>query len=71
MDFSFGSLVCSMLVTGVGFVFFKYGRKRSRPMFLIFGIAMMIYPYFIDNVYWMLGIAAAISGVLYYLNNSL
>ena len=57
-----------MIVSGVGFVFFNLGRKRSRPIYLIFGIIMMVYPYFVENVYWMLLIASAMCGALYWFN---
>ncbi len=67
MNFSFGGLVGSMMVSGAGFVFFRYGRKRSRPIFLIFGIIMMVYPYFIDDWAWMLGIFAGMCALLYWL----
>ncbi len=66
MNFSFGSLVGSMLVSGVGIVFFKYGRKRSDSVFVIVGVVMMIYPYFVSDFWWMLGIAAAMSAFLYW-----
>lgn len=67
MNFSFSSLVGSLIVSGVGFVFFKYGRKKMNPIFLIFGIIMMIYPYFITDFLWMVGIAIGLSSILYWL----
>ncbi len=67
MNLSFGNIMGSMLVSGVGFVFFQYGRKRSRNLFLIFGIIMMIYPYFIEEWTWMLGIFAGMCALLYWL----
>ncbi len=70
MNFSFGGFVGSMLVSGVGFVLFNYGRKRSRPMHLIFGILMMVYPFFIDDFFWMVGIAVALCGILYWLGKN-
>lgn len=56
-----------MLVSGVGFVFFNYGRKKSRPIFLIVGLFMMIYPYFITNFFYMIGIGVVLSVLLYWL----
>ena len=70
MNFSFGSLVGSMFVSGLGFAFFQYGRKRSRSMFIIFGIIMMIYPYFISDFGWMIGIAALMCAALYWLGKN-
>ncbi|OGR80954.1 MAG: hypothetical protein A3I11_06195 [Elusimicrobia bacterium RIFCSPLOWO2_02_FULL_39_32] len=68
MNFSFSSLVASLMVSGVGFVFFKVGRKKMKPLFLIFGIVMMVYPYFITNFLWMVGIAIGLSSILYWLS---
>jgi len=70
MDMSFGSLAGSLFVSGVGFVFFNYGRKKTRPMFLIFGIIMMIYPYFVSGFFLMIGIAALMCAILYWLSKS-
>ncbi len=60
----------SLLVSGVGFVFFKYGRKKSRSLFVIFGVLMMVYPYFVQDFWWMTGIAAALCAILYWRRNS-
>ena len=39
------------LVTGViGMAYFVYGKKQSRPVPLVAGIALMVYPYFIDSL---------------------
>lgn len=70
MNLSFGSLMGSLLVSGVGYALFQYGRKRSRSMAVIFGIIMMIYPYFIPDFYWMVGIAAGMCAILYWLIQS-
>ena len=67
MNLSFGSLMGSLLVSGVGLVFFNYGRKKARPLFLVFGILMMIYPYFITDFLPMIAIAAILSALLYWL----
>lgn len=66
MNLSFGALTGSLLVSGVGFVYFNYGRKKSRPLYLGSGILMMVYPYFITDFFVMVGIAAVISAFLYW-----
>ncbi len=68
MNFSFAGLMGSLLVSGVGFVFFTYGRKKSRFWFLIIGIIMMIYPYFITDFLPMVGLAVLMCSLLYWLN---
>ena len=68
MNLSFGSLVGSMLVSGAGLVFFNYGRKKKLPLFLVFGLVMMVYPYFVPDFLAMIAIAAALSAILYWLS---
>ena len=68
MNLSFGSFVGSMLVSGVGLVFFNHGRKKTKSLFLVVGIVMMVYPYFITDFFWMVGIAALLSAILYWLS---
>ncbi len=43
------NLMAGLLFSSIGFVGLAYGRRMSlwKPMFL--GIAMMAYPYFIEN----------------------
>ena len=55
-----GSILMSILVSGVGFVFFSYGRKQSRFPQMLAGVILMIYPYFIPNPWAMLGVGAGI-----------
>lgn len=70
MNLSFGNIVGSMMVSGVGWVFFRHGRKRSRAAFTLFGAAMMVYPYFIADWRWMVGIFAGMCAALYWLNRN-
>ncbi len=58
------SLMTSMLVSTIGFGFFIYGKKQQRMPQLFAGLALMIYPYFIDGALWMFGIGAAVIGAL-------
>lgn len=46
-----------MLVSSIGFVLFKYGRNRERFPFIIVGVLMLVYPYFVSDVAWMLALA--------------
>ena len=40
----FGSLVFGV----VGFAAFMYGKKQARLWTMLIGVALMVYPYFID-----------------------
>ena len=65
LDMDPNSLLASMLVSGIGFVLFGYGKKQGRFPHLMCGLLMMIYPYFIDGLVPMLGICAALCVALY------
>lgn len=60
MDFDPASLVLSLVVSGVGFVLFSYGRKMQRFPQLVAGLGMMIFPYFVSSWVGVLGVAVAI-----------
>jgi hypothetical protein len=44
------TLFLSLIFSSVGFGFFIYGKKQSRPLPLVVGLVLMIYPYFISDV---------------------
>ena len=60
-------LLASMAVSGVGFVLFKYGRKQQRMPHTAVGFVMLLYPYFVANIAWMLGLVPVLLVVLWLL----
>lgn len=49
------------LITGViGMAYFVYGKKQSRPVPLVAGMALMVYPYFIDSLILSIAIGVAL-----------
>jgi len=65
MNLEPGSLAASFLVSGVGYVLFKYGRTQRRMPHVGIGVLMMVYPYFISEVPWMLATMAGLLLVLW------
>jgi len=50
MDFTFGpAFWLSMLFGFVGMAYFMYGKKQADFEFLMSGIALMAYPYFVAS----------------------
>ncbi len=43
------SLMLNLIISSVGLGYFLYGKKAVEFSFLIAGIIMMIFPYFIRN----------------------
>ncbi|APR85587.1 Hypothetical protein A7982_10936 [Minicystis rosea] len=60
MSLDGNALLASLLIGSIGFVSFAYGKKQRRLPQMLVGLALMGYPYFVDSVPWMLGIAAAL-----------
>ena len=65
VNFDASTLIAGFLVSGVGFVLFSYGRKMGRAPHVIAGLVLMAFPYFVPNVWLMLGIGAVLCGLLY------
>jgi len=65
VGFDANTFLLSMLIGGVGFVSFAYGKKQSRLPQMLAGLTLMVFPYFVSNIWVMLGIAVAILGALF------
>ncbi len=60
------NFLAGLLFSSIGFVGFVYGKRLSRwkPMFI--GIALMAYPYFIENTISICAIGLAGSAALFF-----
>ena len=56
----------SLVLSGLGFVLFRYGKKQDRWPQLVAGLALMLYPYFATSVTTLVGIGALIGVALWY-----
>jgi hypothetical protein len=45
------SLILSLIFGSIGLGFFIYGKKGKKTVPLVCGIALMVYPYFVENIY--------------------
>lgn len=59
------ALLWGLLFSSIGLGYFMYGRKQHRPMPLLCGLSLMIYPYFMTN-HWLLVIIGIVLSVLPY-----
>jgi hypothetical protein len=50
----------SLAIGAAGMGFFLYGKKQSRWPQLACGILLSVYPYFVSNIWVMLGIAVVL-----------
>ena len=61
--FSPGSLFASLIISTIGLGFFLYGKRQKRLPQAFCGVVLMVFPYFVEDVGWMIGIAAGIVGL--------
>jgi hypothetical protein len=60
-----GWLFLSLVIGGVGFVLFVYGKKQERWPQLVTGVVLMIYPYFVSSLAGLLGVAVLVCVALW------
>ncbi|GLQ33345.1 hypothetical protein GCM10007876_38250 [Litoribrevibacter albus] len=51
-----GSLILGLIFGSIGLGYFIYGKKQANVVIRYTGIALMIYPYFIENHFAVLGV---------------
>ena len=64
MNLDGNALLASLLIGSVGFVSFAYGKKQHRLPQMVVGLGLMGFPYFVESIPLMLGIAAALLAAL-------
>jgi len=66
MNIDASSLIAGLFVSSIGFVLFSYGKKMSRPPQMIGGLVLMVYPYVVQDVLWMLLVGAVLCGLIWF-----
>jgi hypothetical protein len=56
-------LLWGLLFGSIGFGFFIYGKKQKAVVPLVTGIALCIVPYFIANVYVLVGVGVVLMAI--------
>ena len=60
-------LLWGVLFSSIGLGFFIYGKKQRCIMPFISGLALMIYPYFVDTVTLILGVGTILIALPYFI----
>lgn len=60
------SLLLGLVFSAIGAGFFLYGRKQTRPVPLVCGLALMVYPYFISNNALLVAIGVVLIAIPYF-----
>jgi hypothetical protein len=61
------AIAWSLLFGSIGVGFFIYGRKQRAPVPLIFGIALMVFPYFVSNIIALVAIGIVLVCIPYFI----
>ena len=59
-------LLWGLLFSSIGLGFFIYGKKQQRLIPLICGLALMVYPYFVESVLLLMGIGIVLIALPYF-----
>ena len=62
----FWGLVSAGLFGIVGMAYFMYGKKQQRWIPLFSGLALMIFPYFVSNLFWVCAIGLVLVTLPYF-----
>lgn len=65
MPFDATWIMWELVVGGVGFVLFTYGRKQQRIPQLVTGLLFMLYPIFVSNTVWLVVVGCVLGAGLW------
>ena len=55
------AMLWALLFSSIGLGYFIYGRKQDNKVVLWSGVGLMVYPYFFNNVYWIVGVGLGLA----------
>ena len=58
-----------MLFGSIGVGYFIYGRKQRAAVPLVSGLALMVFPYFVSNVWLLVGVGVVLAAAPYFLRS--
>lgn len=60
MNFSLSALIAGFVFGVFGVYFIKDGKRQALVSLVLVGLALLVYPYFIENIYLIWGIGVAL-----------
>jgi hypothetical protein len=60
------SLLWGLLFGSIGLGFFIYGKKQKKPVPLVCGLVLMIFPYFVSNTFLLVALGVVLVAVPYF-----
>ena len=65
--FDSASLIANLLFSSIGFVAFIYGKRLHLWKMMLAGLALMIFPYFVESASILYGVGGAGTAALFLL----
>ncbi len=63
------SLLWGLVFGSIGMGYFLYGKKQGRIAALVSGIALMVFPYFVTNWFFIVLIGMALMALPYFVKD--
>jgi hypothetical protein len=64
---SASSLFWGMVFGSFGLGFFVYGKKQGAAVPLVCGLALMIFPYFVENTFLLVAVGVVLMAIPYFI----
>ena len=62
------SLAIGILTGAIGVGYFIYGKRQTKFAPLVAGMALCVYPYFVDSVLWLVVIGAGLVAAPFFID---
>lgn len=66
LNFDMSSIMAGLIFGAIGWYIFKHGRREANMRNVGLGLALMIYPYFVDGAKLTWGLGLALCGAAYF-----
>ena len=63
------NLIGGFVFGSIGFVAFIYGKRMRLWKMMLCGMALMVYPYFVENMFLLFGIGGIGTAALFFLRD--
>jgi len=60
------TILWALFFGSIGLGLFLYGRKQGSMVPKYCGVVLMVYPYFVPDVYWLVGVGVGLVALPYF-----
>ena len=69
LQFDAANLIGGFIFGSIGFVAFIYGKRMQLWKMMLCGLALMVFPYFVENMSILYGVGVAGTAALFFLRD--